>query len=304
MAEYTKLTESQIEEVLVFYGLEYQTSKHLDGGAANTSYRVDTVDGDAYTLTVLDHDGNLPAEMLTELLVYLDSYGVSSTKPVANKQGGFLSVLGEHRILLKRYIDGTCYSVLPQEHLGAVGAALAKLHTVPIPDWLPADTRRLGDVSEMLERFEDQEFAAWVSSHLQSAQPLFRLDAKRCVVHGDIAADNLVVQHDGAIGLLDWETTSIDTAAMDLGFAIVGIANVKQSLDVQRVDAFLAGYETERTIPIEESAFLKDAVIYAGVRTAYFRYVRQHIRFPNPAKFHLYKEMRNFVDSIDALWRP
>lgn len=302
MADYTQLSESQIEEVLHGYGLEPQAASHLDGGAANSSYHVITGNGGEYTLTVLDHAGNLSADLLVDLLQHVAQHGISTGEPVPNNAGSLLSSFDGHRIVLKRFVTGTCHDVPPAEHLSAAGSALAQVHGVPVPDWLPWGTRRLGDVDRQLAQIEDEEFTAWVIRHLEDVQPLFDLETQRCITHGDFFADNLVVREDGSIAVLDWETSSIDTATVDLGFAIVGLASVDGLFDIRRMHAFLNGYENERALSAAESALLRQSVVYAGVRSAYFRYVRHHIWFPDPAKFDLYQKMQRFVTSVTHSW--
>lgn len=304
MAKYTELNDGQLAAVLAGYGVHHVDASLLDGGAANTSYRVQSTAGETYILTVLDNANNLGADALARLLQHVSEHGVVSTVPVPNAAGELVSSLDDHRVLLKHFVDGVCYDVMPLEHVHASGAALACIHNAPVPEWLPVGTRRLGDVSEQLRQFEDADFATWVAKHLQNAQPLFDLDAPQCIVHGDFFADNLVVKDDGSIAVLDWETASVDTATMDIGFAVVGLACVDGELDMTRANALVQGYENKRTLTHEEQALLKNAVMYAGVRSAYFRYVRQHIWYPNPAKFDIYKEMQRFVESVEDRWVP
>ncbi|HEX3732856.1 MAG TPA: phosphotransferase [Mycobacteriales bacterium] len=302
MAKYSELSETQVAEALALYGVRPKSVAHIDGGAANTSYRVDCSDGSRIVLTVVDNAINLPALTLARLLRYLDGHGVAVPAPLEGRNGALIETFDGRPLLVKRFVAGECFQVLPLKHVGAAGAALAKVHAVTAPDWLPTGSRRLPDVSATLKQFGDEEFAAWVTDRIDETRTALHVSLPQGIVHGDYFTDNLAVDPDGKIGILDWETASRDAVLLDLGFAVVGLVRVAGTLGLDRAQTFIDGYRMERKLTDDEVGYLRDAVIYAATYLGYRRYERHHIRYPNPTKQDLFKEMPRFVESLRAGW--
>ncbi|MGH3428168.1 MAG: phosphotransferase, partial [Mycobacteriales bacterium] len=295
-------SETQVTEALAPYGVRPQSIAHINGGAANTSYRVDCSDGSQIILTVVDNAINLSAPTLARLLRYLDAHGVAVPAPLEGRNGALIEIFDGRPLLVKQFVTGECFQVLPLNHVGAAGAALAKVHAVTAPGWLPTGSRRLPDVSATLRQFGDEEFAAWVTDRIDETRTVLAASLPQGIVHGDYFADNLVVDPDGKIRILDWETASRDAVLLDLGFAVVGLARVAGTLNLDRAQTFIDGYRAERKLTDDEAGHLRDAVIYAATYLGYRRYERHHIRYPNPAKRDLYKEMPRFVESLLDGW--
>jgi homoserine kinase type II len=250
----------------------------------------------------LDNAINLPADTLASLLRYLHDNDISTSEPLESRNGLLVETYDGRRVMIKRYVDGECHDVLPLDALRPAGAVLAKVHSLTAPKWLPNGTRRLTGFADQLTQFADQDFAEWVKARLEETSGMLDLPGLQVIIHGDYFADNLIVKPYGDVGILDWETASIDLPVLDLGFAIVGLACVDAELDTERMKAFLDGYQTVRSLAEAETAHLRDAVIYGAAVLGYHRYLRHHIRYPNPAKQDIYRAMPAFVESVRRNW--
>lgn len=304
MAKYSDLTIDQQRKACRHFGVELMDSEHLAGGAANTSYVIVGATTERYVLTVLDNMSHLkfPVEVLPQLLNYLGAHGIRTNEPVFGLDGQLVETVDGHQFMLKRYVEGDCHDYLPEHLLGAAGATLASVHCVPPCAELPTGARRLQNSEEFLVQFKDTVFADWVRGRLADSQSLLALEGTDSVIHGDYFADNLIIEADNRIAIVDWETASNDIPLLDLGWAIVGFAGRNGRLDANRLSIFMAGYESVRPLSSEERQYLHSAVLYATTLLAYFRYVRHHIRFPNPAKQNLYSEMYDLAESIRLDW--
>jgi aminoglycoside phosphotransferase (APT) family kinase protein len=107
-----------------------------------------------------------------------------------------------------------------QRVVGQAGAALAAIHRIP-PDQAPTlpDGDQLDQMAAMLRGFRDPfpafELALrWLAAH-RPASP------ERTVVHGDFRLGNLLVDHDGLAGVLDWELAHVGDPVEDLGWFCV-----------------------------------------------------------------------------------
>lgn len=289
MADYTELTDEQIHEACKLFDARADSVQLIDGGAANTSY---LINGNQYVLTVVDNVSHLkfPVDVLPRLMHHLVEHDVPTTEPL-----GPVRDIDGHHVLLKRFIEGQC--PLPQAELAQAGAAMARLHSVPVFEELPVGSRRLANAEEFLPRFEDQEFAAFVRTNLAAAAAHLPAPVPASIIHGDFAADNLVLLADGDVAILDWEGVSADVPVIDIGWAIAGMC-----VGSEQRRRFLNGYESVRPLAADERAHVQAAAIYAATVLGYYRYVRQHIRYPNPAKFDLYRQMWAVADDLRVNW--
>jgi homoserine kinase type II len=302
MAQGGELSDGQLSRALALYGLVPRTCSRIDGGATNSSYLVDCTTGVRVVVTGLDDTLGLPSDTLARFLRYLGKHSVSTGEPIESRNGALVETLDGRRLMVKRFVAGVCHDVLPLEVLATAGRALARVHAVGVPDWLPRASRRLSAIARDLARFDDREFADWIVSRLDETAVLFDTTDPYRIVHGDYFADNLIVEPAGGIAILDWETASTDLAVLDLGFAVVGLCRTESELDVARLRPLLGGYSSVRALSGAEASHLRDAVIYAATFLGHRRYARYHIHHPDAAKQHRYREMPVFVDSVRSRW--
>lgn len=304
MADYTRLTEDEIGELCRRYGLDCHSSRHIDGGMANSSFLVHCAQGD-YILTVLDNHNAESASRMVELMRHLVQHGVATSVPVADVNGDHLAAHGESPVLVKRYLPGTCSEELPRGSLPAAGALLAAINLLrpdPFRFGLRRGRRLPADSERMLVRFADQDFARWLTEQLQWAGLPQPEDHPVGLVHGDFAADNIVVGPDGSLAVLDWETAAIDLPVVDLGMAIFGLCRWQGRFLPERAAALIEGYQRVRPIGHGEHELLLRATAYAALLVGYHRYVRHHIRHPAPHRKDLYREIPSFVSSLVEQW--
>ncbi|MCO6003389.1 phosphotransferase [Actinoallomurus purpureus] len=301
MATYTSIDDLDLSQIAARYGWDDLHLEALHGGAANSSFKATAEQGD-FVLTILDNHDLAGAEALTARTEALFRLGVPTTEVIHDVGGRSISVISGRPVMVKRWIEGQVVDPLPSRLLPAAGELLAHLHDLPqdVPD-LPARTRRLSpEHLKLIEEFPDRRFAEWLSE---------RLDAVRreegalpsvpdVVSHGDLFADNLILRPDDKLAVIDWETVSLDSALLDLGMTLLGLANVAGRLDHDRAHQIVTGYTKVRPLSDEEVATLPTEVEHAALIIAFHRYHRHNIRFPDERKRHLHEEMYGFVDSL------
>jgi len=113
--------------------------------------------------------------------------------------------------------------------------------------------------------------------------------------------DNLVIRPTGGLAILDWETVSLDSALLDLGMTLLGLANTGGRLDRDRAARIVDGYTKARPLDQEELDALPAQIEHAALIIAFHRYYRHNVRFPNPAKSDIHTEMIGFVESLGGL---
>jgi homoserine kinase type II len=303
VASYTNLSRAQVDEIVAAYPLRLRDVSPMSGGAANSSYLLDT-DAGAYVLTILNNHDEASATQLETVMEHLVAHGIPTNRPLRARDGEALAWFGDRPVMLKEFVTGTCGEPLPDSRLAASGELLARVHTVPVPPRLPRNHRRLPDGwLTVAKEFEDQTFAAWLHDTYEIAAPVLDLDGPAGLVHGDYFADNLVIGDDGQIAILDWETAGHDLLVLDLGMAIVGLCRRKGDFRPKLSDELIAGYERRRSLAEPERELLYEAVLYSSLVIAYHRYRRHHLTHPDPAKANLYLEIPRFVDSVSTQWQ-
>lgn len=301
MANYTRLTDDEMRDILALYDRTALGWNQMDGGALNTSYLVNC-GNERFVLTVLDNQVDLSPEILASLLLYLHERGVRTSEPIRNSTGGLISTFGDHRILLKRFVAGQCGDELSRRHLFAAGKALATLHQLPPPTFLPNLTRRLSESSARLDSIRNPKFLAWIRTRLSMID--FRsVQTPMSIAHGDYFADNVVVMESGDLAILDFETASVDVPILDIGFAAVGLCRRDGKLEPDRLRLLLDGYQSVRQLQPTELGYLRNSIIHAAAKLAFDRYIQYHIRLPEPAKQHSYEEMTALAERAEADWR-
>jgi homoserine kinase type II len=298
LADYTALEHIDIRGIAERYGLGDCTITKLAGGAANSSFRVDALSG-VFTLTVLDNHDQASAERLARLTHALYAAGVPTTDVVPASDGDLVTSWGQRPAIIKQWIEGTAHQRLPGEFLSAAGRILAQLHSADpsFPD-LPVRTRRLSPEYEAaIGGFEDREFGEWLSHRLGGVRGL-RSRHGDVLTHGDLYPDNLIVRPDGGLAVIDWETASLDDPLLDLGMALVGLADVGAELDGERVRSVLDGYGSVRPLDSGDMGLLPAMAEHAALIIAFHRYYRHNVRLPNPKQALRYREMVELVEKM------
>ncbi|WP_067885388.1 phosphotransferase [Nocardia vaccinii] len=298
MADYTALEHIDIHSIAERYGLGDCTLTKLAGGAANSSFRVEGPSG-AFTLTVLDNHDHASAARLARLTRALYAAGVPTTDVIPAVGGDLVTSWGRRPAIIKQWIEGTAYDTLPDRFLAAAGRILAQLHSADpgFPD-LPVRTRRLSPEHEAtIVEFKDQEFGEWLMRRLDRVRQL-RSGHRDVLTHGDLYPDNLIVRPDGGLAVIDWETASLDDPLLDLGMALVGLADTGGQLDGERVRSVLDGYSSVRPLDSEDVVLLPAMAEHAALIIAFHRYYRHNVRFPNPRQALRYREMVGLVEKM------
>ena len=219
-----------------------------------------------------------------ETLDALAAAGYVAPRPVLTRTGELIAVAGPWLGWATTYIPGSVIQPTPDQ-LSSLGSALASLHRVIVGGSgrrlssrhpalaVPMTLARLDAVAEMLPAEWSSMAAAFRQTVLAvaTAAPA----APETVVHGDVWARNAVeVAADGSVVLIDWESSGIGLAVLDLGSALLechldsGVPDLLPgawliSPDESRIAAIARGYSSVRGLSRAELALLPDAVRFA-----------------------------------------
>jgi homoserine kinase type II len=278
MSVYTDLSGPDIASILASYDLGgYRSHQGIAAGIENSNFFVDT-DGGRFVLTVFERmdAGALPYFM--RLMRHLAANGLSCPDVMVRRDGSLLFEIGAARerkwgCIISR-LPGRTLDRLNTAQLADAGRTLARLHAAgadfderrPNPtgfDWLAA---RIGGMrADVAARFGEAAAAlladelAWQQGHQAPGLP-------GGVVHADYFCDNILFEGDAVSGVIDFYYACDDAYAMDVAIALNALAVMQGADDKLRMQAFLAGYESERAMHAAEHAALPGLLRLAALR--------------------------------------
>ena len=247
----------------------------IHGGIENSNFFLDTnLDGKKheYVLTIFER---LSAEQLPyylELMRHLAIQGIPVPKPIENKQGQILFSLKGKPAAIVTKLPGLSRLAPEAKHCGLVGEMLAKMHlagkdffktqenlrslgwwqkTVPLvlPHLDPVQKELLStELSAQEQFFTSSQYAALPSG----------------ASHCDLFRDNVLFDPQGAAdtsndrlgGFFDFYFAGTDKWLFDLAVTANDwcLAENKQDLDPERLNALMNAYQSVRPLSKEEQA--------------------------------------------------
>jgi homoserine kinase type II len=135
VAKYTDLGKHEVCALADHYGLMLDGFKAIEGGARNSSYVLQSQQGE-YVLTVFDDRSRADVDKLGRLLLLLEEHDFPATRLLQPEQGGITAMHGDKPVMMKEYIAGDVRRDLDLPMLSQAGASMATLHQLKIPDHL------------------------------------------------------------------------------------------------------------------------------------------------------------------------
>ena len=301
MAVYSELARVEVQRILSDFGEKAKSYELLSGGSANTNYYVSSNKGDRL-LTIGESISEKDLKLLIDLLNHLETNRFDSSRVFFTIEGKPWTYWHGKPVTLKTFVKGRVPVSMNQQDLTLTGLALAHLHKVPAPDFV-STTHRYG-----LERYEDleniykvtNEFAKWLSGihdHLLAEIPS---DLPRCLIHGDLFDNNVVITPDEQAIILDFEEACKYYRVFDIGMAIAGCC-CPDEFDPVKARALVAAYMDAGNLTEREQETLPLFCCYAAASTAFWRYRQFHFVKPSPVDQERYRQMKQLADYFRAV---
>ena len=300
MAQYTQLKTSEINELAKAYGLpDLEYAAILEGGSENTNYLLRT-DTEAYVLTICENKTAQETEILVNTLHCLKKNKFATTEVYKAVTGKYITFYRGKPVILKSYLEGAVYDQLPHKVLSSLGSSLAQLHQISAPTCSP------NKVNYSLEKFSSlrqqygrsHTFIDWLDHISEFISPFLKLDLPRCLIHGDVFNDNVIVDSEGQPIIMDFEEACNYYRIFDLGMTIVGTCTDNSVINPDAVKHFLSGYQAEAELSNEEKAAFKPFTIYAAAGMAYWRFKQFNILFPGLGQQNHYLELQQTAEML------
>jgi homoserine kinase type II len=266
VAVYTEVSDEELAAFLALYDIGALLSyKGIAEGVENSNFFLHTTEG-SYILTLYEkrvREADLP--FFIDLMQHLARKGLNCPLPVNNRQGEALGRLAGRPAAICTFLEGVAVRRPTAQHCGALGGALAELHSLgedfrdghranalSIEAWRPlfqiaeaqADSVAAG-LRERTRRELDFLEQAWPQG-LPSG-----------IIHADLFTDNVFFIGREVSGLIDFYFACNDAFAYDLAICLnAWCFEPDGSFNLTKGRAMIAGYQAVRRLSAEEAEAL------------------------------------------------
>ncbi len=303
MTVYTQLQENDIREIGDAYGLSIVDFEPIEAGASNSNYLLHTRQG-KYVLTLFDDKSLDHVTRLGQLLLMLAEREFPTPRLLHPVKGGLIITHKRMSVMIKAYISGEVHVDLDEAMLHQVGAAMARLHQLAVPDFL--SNKQLygwehfpGVVSQNV----DPEYETWIANRLAELERRVPRDLPSGLIHGDIFYDNVLFVDKKLAAIIDMEEATHYYKVFDLGMAIVGMCCSKLTPELAKARALVNGYRHIRELESGEKNALQLFSEYAAASVSCWRFWKYHIDTSSAEKADKHRHMVRIAEEIRRIPR-
>jgi len=300
MAQYVKLQERDIHQLMSAYGLDPIDYEFIDGGAGNTSYWLKTTQNE-YVLTVFEIEPDIVSNVC-DLLFLLEKCAFPATRIQKLANGDSLTSYQGKSVLLKPYIIGAVEKELDATMLAQTGEMMGRLHAISSPNSLP-DSYQYGfqTYPPLIKQGIHQEYENWLAEKYIYLKENISENLPRGLIHADLFYDNVLFDGKEFKAIIDFEAACKYYLVFDLGMALMGLCTNNLQVDLKKACSFLNGYQRIRVLEEQEKESLKIFVEYAAIATSSWRFWKYNIDTPIAEKSEKHMEMAAIANNANAI---
>jgi homoserine kinase type II len=302
MAQYVQLREDEIRGVICKYGLDLIAYHPIEEGASNTNFLIEAHQG-KYILTVFEIERHR-VQYLSKLLHLLERHKFPTSRVLSSSNGNEIIFVRGQAVLLKHFIGGQVVRYLDEDMISQVGAAIAELHSVSSPDYLPKQ-HAYGKqyFPEIFNQGIDPDYENWLAQRHEVLTAGMSAGLPCGLIHGDVFFDNVLFEGNQLKAIIDFEEVCHYHLVFDLGMAALGLCTQDSIVNLSKVRALANGYQHTRKLDAEERETLQLSIEYAAISTSSWRFWKFNIDTPTAAKSKVYTQMVKIAENISSIPR-
>ena len=248
----------------------------LSGGWANLNYLVTCNDETQIVLKIWREKTPDEVQELNSNIDWITKHGVTTPAPLKLKNGESMIIVDGFAWILLPFINAPWISQ-DNASLKSLGIAIAGLHKVPNQGHFGTDYSMGVDIwPELFERAESEDkwspFLRMLEKEFIKIDEKIPLNLPKGVIHGDLFQDNILGNLGEVIAILDFEDICFNILAIDLVVAFIGCCWVDEKPVEDLWFSLLSGYESVRSLSLEEKTALPELYRYASLSVAAWRY--------------------------------
>lgn len=311
MAIYTVLSRKVLAGFAEDYGLGKLTkTSGVAAGSVNTHYLLETPKG-KFFLKIDEAKCRSEAQHELELLLFLRTHGFACPRPLANRDGRFLSDYEGKTVSVCPFIVGTVFAEkdFTLTQLEKTGRALASLHLLGQTYKRPLENRfcfeRIADLYPAVKTHLPPHFRHLVhvlDDELNYQAHFAEERLPKGVIHGDLFADNILFRTSKVAAVLDFEAAGHGKFIYDLATAVNALCYIDGNYLSDRFDALVHGYQDARTLSLGEWDAFPNELRFSALRFTITRLKDFFLR-PIDAQCRVHKDFRDFFERLQVLRR-
>lgn len=276
MAVYTHLSDEQIEEIRMAFGLsEITLFKGIAEGVQNSNFLIETNDN-RYVLTIYEAMTDV-----SELPFFLGATehaaqaGLKTALPIHTESGDLVYEIAGKKCALCTFLKGVSPKTPNAEQVKSAGRALAQLHLANADLGL-ARANNLGHEAwrAMWNKIADRaggfetELLNLIAEDLALIDAKWPMDIPKGFIHADLFPDNVMFIGNEVSGLIDFYFAATDSLAYDLAIMLNAwcFLPLGREFDLTKGRALIAGYESIRPLTDKERAAMPILCLGAAMR--------------------------------------
>ncbi|WP_130803709.1 homoserine kinase [Acinetobacter ihumii] len=273
MSVYTPLSLEQVQAFALPYGLEVIDLIPIQGGIENTNYFLVTATAQQFVLTVFEELDEQGANELPPVLQHLGQHGIPVAVPLSY-EANFIHFIADKPAQIAPRIAGQ-HPIPPSlAQIKQIGKAQAQLHMVLQDVQFERQSNRnhlyWTGVAEQLKTQMNADDLALLDQVYQhfNRQREQHPDRPQGWIHSDLFRDNTLFEGDQLQGILDFSEMNRDDWLFDIAIAINDFCTEHPSveLNLNKLNAFIEGYQTVRPLSTDEHACLAIYLAMAACR--------------------------------------
>jgi homoserine kinase type II len=293
MSVFTPVSDDEARALLARYTLgELESLEGIAQGIENTNYFLDTTTG-RYVLTLFEKIPREDLPFYVGLMHHLAERDIRCPAPMPLQDDGFLAELNGKPAAIVTRLPGEPHLSPTPELCHRTGTILADIHEAGLDydaglaNWR-GQAWREGFAQRVKPRLSPEENDLierenrYQALHDDTVLP-------KGVIHGDLFRDNVLWDDEGNGGVIDFYFACDDALLYDVAIAVNDwCTDPMATLDPERAEAFLAGYDAHRPLTELERELWPVMLRRAALRTWLGRLEYTH--FPVAAEMTIPKD--------------
>ena len=301
MANHSQLTTEEIQQIASEYGLTVTDFEPFDGGV-NSSFLLHIEQGDDLTLTVFETMSFDAVTRQARLLDMLAAHKFPTARLLHPANGGYTVTHAGKPVMLKTFIRGQVCSGPDEIMLQQMGMAIARLHQIPVPDYLPDwFSYGLDKLPRILNQNIDREFESALGQRIAVLEAAIPSGLPKGLVHGDLFFDNVLFMEREFRAVIDFEDATRHYFIYDLGMAVTGMCAGGILRLSETSLALLTGYQQVRKLEKSELETLPLFIEYGALATACWRFWQYHINVPDVERAEMHLQMVKLAEEVRVM---
>lgn len=311
MAVTTLIERNELDAILADHGLGKLLSIEERPSGSLSSYSVLVTAKGKALLRIDEVKSELEVKREIDLLLFLKKHGFPCPQPLPDRKGRYYRELGGRCVSLYRHVAG---ELAPPEDLGlgqleSLGRVMADLHLIGKGYKKGIENRfsfervfelyrdvrgKLPSYFRRILRTLDEEID-YLRSYLEGKLP-------KGIVHADLLAEKVLLKGDKVVQIVDFEAACRGKFVFDLATAVNALCFVDGGYQLRRFEAFIAGYESQRTLSLAEWDAFPNELRFSALRFTVSR-LKDLVMRPEDDRFRASKDFQQFYDRLRILRR-